>query len=246
MDGRQVFSLRRVWASLPGARSSWLLGLLGTVLLATACGGGTNTPTAQELIANAQKAIGKVTAYHFNLMVDHPGTGGLVTIMSADGDIVVPDKLQASANAEIVGNVANIHIIVIGSKDYITDPITGKWEAAPIQLFDPRTLSDPQKGIAAIIGHMQNPSAPTDSSVDGRPCWNINGTLDDQYLAGITVGNPAPPGSKVAMMVCIGKADNLPYLIRVSGVAAAGDSKMTVRTIKLSKFGESVTITAPI
>ena len=225
-------------------RTVCLLGLLAIVLTLMACGG-TNTPTAQQVIANAQAAIRKVTSYHFNLVVDHPSTSGLLTIMSADGDILVPDKLKANANVVLLGNAAKVQIIAIGAKQYVTDPITGKWQ--PVTgLFDPRTLSDPQMGVASILGHIQNPSAPNDSTVDGVPCWSINGTLDDHYLAGIANGGPAPSGSKVAVTTCIGKADNLPYLIRMNGVAAAGDSAQSVRTFKLSKFGESLTITAPI
>lgn len=236
MDGRGACS--------QPLRAVCLLGLLTIAFTLTACGG-TNTPTAQQVIANAQAAIRKVTSYHFNLVVDHPGTGGLLTIMSADGDILVPDKLKASANVVLLGNTAKVQIIAIGAKQYVTDPITGKWQ--PVTgLFDPRTLSDPQMGVASILGHLQNPSTPTDSSVDGVPCWSINGTLDDQYLAGIANGGPAPSGSKVAATTCIGKANNLPCLIRLNGVAAAGDSAQTVRTFKLSKFGESLTITPPI
>jgi len=236
MDGQRGFS--------QSLRRSCLVGLLAIVLTLTACGG-TNMPTAQQLIANAQTAIRKVTSYHFNLVVDHPGTSGLLTIMSADGDILVPDKLKANANVVLLGNAAKVQIISIGAKQYVTDPITGKWQ--PVTgLFDPRTLSDTQMGVASILGHIQNPSAPTDSSVDGVPCWSINGTLDDQYLAGIASGSPAPAGSKVAVTTCIGKADNLPYLISLNGVASAGDNAQTVLTFKLSKFGESLTITPPI
>src|SRR5215471_2031634 len=139
MDGQRAFSSQRLCRA-------YLLGLLALVLILTACGGGTSTPTAQELIANAQAAIRKVTSDHFNLMVDHPGTSGLLTIMSADGDILVPDKLKANANALILGSVEKIQIIAIGSKDYVTDPVTGKWQLFPGQVFDPRTLSDPQMG----------------------------------------------------------------------------------------------------
>ncbi len=221
-----------------------LLGLLAIVLTLTACGG-TNTPTAQQVIANAQAAIRKVTSYHFNLVVDHPGTSGILTITSADGDILVPDKLKANANVLALGSVAKVQIIAIGATEYITDPITEKWQTIP-SLFDPRPLSDPQMGVASILGHIQNPSAPTDSNVDGTSCWSISGVLGSQYLAGIATGGPAPAGSKAAVTTCIGKADTLPYLIRLSGVAAEGDSATTVRTFKLSKFGESLTITAPI
>jgi hypothetical protein len=84
-----------------------------------------------------------------------------------------------------------------------------------------------------------------DANVDGTPCWSIDGTLDAQYLAGIT-GGGAPAGSTVKVTTCIGKSDNLPYLIKMTGIAAQGDTDKTVRTFKLSKFNESLTITAPI
>jgi hypothetical protein len=196
------------------------------------------------LISNAQAAIQKVTSYHFNLAADNPGTGALLTIKSADGDIVVPDKLKAKASALVAGSVVQVQIVTIGDKQYITNPITGQWTTTN-QLIDPRTLSDTRTGVAGILGNIQNPSTPTDSNVDGTPCWSIDGLLDAKYLAGIT-GGGVTPGTKVAVTTCIGKNDNLPYLIRMTGVAAPGDTQKTVRTFKLSKFGESVTITAPI
>jgi hypothetical protein len=226
------------------ARTASLLALYLACLLALAACGGSNVPTAQQLIKNAQAAIQKVKSYHFNLVVDNPGQGGILIIKTADGDVLVPDKLQAKANALVFGNVVNVRIIAIGDKQYFTDPITGNWTAA-IGLLDPHTLSDSKTGVGAILGHIQNPSTPTDANVGGTPCWNINGKLDAKYLAGIA-GGPAPAGSMVAVTTCIGKADNLPYLIRLSGIAAQGDTAKTVRTFKLSKFGEALSITAPI
>ncbi len=223
--------------------TAYLLALLTTIFLLAACGGAT-APTAQQLITNAQAAIQKVTSYHFNLVVDNPGTGGVLTIKSADGDILVPDKLQAKASAIVLGNVVQVQLITIAGKQYITDPITGKWETT-ISLIDPRTLSNSSTGVAAILGHIQNPSTPTDASVDGTACWSMDGMLDAQYLTAIT-GGGAPAGTMVAVTICIGKADNLPYQIRMSGIAASGDTNKTVRTFKLSKFGENLTITAPI
>lgn len=227
--------------------TTWCVtGLLALTLLLTACGGSTpsNAPSAQQLIKNAQAAIQKVTSYHFNLTVDNPGTGGVLVIKSADGDILVPDKLQANASVLVIGNVVQVKIITIDSSQYVTDPITGNWQHTS-GLLDPRTLSNSNTGVASILGHIQNPSTPTDGSVGGTSCWSINGTLDAQYLASIT-GGGAPGGSIVAVTVCIGKADNLLYQIKMTGVAASGDNKNTVRTFTLSKFGESLTITAPI
>ncbi len=217
--------------------------LLTFLLVLPACGGG-SPPSAQQLISNAQTAIQKVTSYHFNLAVDNPGTGATLVIKSADGDILVPDKLKANANAQVLGNLVQVQIITIGDKEYLTDPITGKW-LSTTGLLDPRSLSDTKTGVAVILGAIQNPSTPADSSVDGTPCWSIDGTLDAKYLAGIT-GGGVSPGTTVAITTCIGKNDDLPYQIRIKGVATQGDTANTVRTFKLSKFGENVTITAPI
>ena len=218
--------------------------ILLTFLLALPACGGDSPPSAQQLISNAQTAIQKVTSYHFNLAVDNPGTGATLVIKSADGDILVPDKLKANANALVVGNLVQVQIITIGDKEYLTDPITGKW-LSTTGLLDPRSLSDTKTGVAVILGAIQKPSTPADSTVDGTPCWSIDGTLDAKYLVGIT-GGGVSPGTMVAITTCIGKNDNLPYQIRIKGVATQGDTANTVRTFKLSKFDENVTITAPI
>src|SRR5947199_2895133 len=146
-----------------------LLALAG-ILTVTACGGspGPTTPDAHTLITRAQAAIQKVTSYHFNLAVDNPGTSSTLVIKTADGDILVPDKLKASANVLVIGNVVQVKIITIGSNQYITDPISNNWLKTS-GLLDPRILSDSNTGASAILGHLQNTNTPTDSSANGTP-----------------------------------------------------------------------------
>ena len=219
--------------------------LLVLLLVLAACGGGSNnstTPDAHQLIAKAQAAIQKVTSYHFNLLATNVGTNASLSISSADGDILVPDRLKANATALLEGNSVQVVLIAIGSKQYIN--VLGIWQTTT-GLLDPRTLSDPQTGVAAILGHIQNPSAPTDSNVGGRSCWSIKGKLNPSYLSGIT-GGGAPAGQLDDVSTCIGKSDNLPYQIIINGIATPGDTAKTVRTFTLSKFGEQLTIQAPI
>ena len=219
--------------------------LLVLLLVLAACGGGSNNstaPDAHQIIAKAQVAIQKVTSYHFNLKATDVSTNGSLSISSADGDILVPDRLKANATALLEGNSVQVVLIAIGSKQYIN--VLGIWQTTT-GLLDPRTLSDPQTGVAAILGHIQNPSAPTDSNVGGRSCWEIKGKLNASYLAGIT-GGGAPAGQLDDVSTCIGKNDNLPYQIIINGIAAPGDTAKTVRTFTLSKFGEQLTIQAPI
>lgn len=216
---------------------------LALLLLLAGCGGSSSAaPSAQQLIKNAQTAIGKVTSYHFNLKAQNIGTGGTLPIQSADGDIVVPDKLQASANVIFNGATIQAQIITIDQDQYIN--VLGGWQKTS-GLLDPRVLSDPQTGVAAILGQLQNPSTPSDSTSNGTPCWSISGKLNPVSLAGIT-GGGAPSSTLDDATVCIGKSDNLPYLIVIKGIAARGDTAQTVRTFTLSKFNESVTINAPI
>jgi LppX_LprAFG lipoprotein len=218
--------------------------LLVLLLLLAACGSGGNSgaPDAHQLITKAQAAIQKVTAYHFNLKAVNIGANAVLPISSADGDIKVPDRLKATANALFAGNNVQVQLIAIGSQQYIN--VFGGWQTTT-GLLDPRTLSDPQTGVAAILGHIQNPGTPTDSNVGGRSCWNIKGKLDPSYLAGIT-GGGAPAGQLDDVSACIGKTDNLLYQIIINGVATLGDSAKTVRTFTLSNFGEQIVIEAPV
>lgn len=223
--------------------------LLVLLLLLAACGGNSSgssknpkVPDAHQLITKAQAAIQKVTSYHFNLKAVNIGTNAALPISSADGDIQVPDKLKANATALFAGNNVQVVLIAIGSKQYID--VFGSWQTTT-GLLDPRTLSDPQTGVSAILGHIQNPSTPTDSNVGGRSCWSIKGKLDPSYLAGIT-GGGAPAGELDDVSACIGKNDNLPYQITISGIATLGDTAKTVRTFTLSSFGEQLNIQAPI
>ena len=219
-----------------------LLCLLAFLLSACGGSGSSQVPDAKQLIKDAQAAILRVTSYHFKLVTANVGTQAKLPIVGAEGDIVVPDKLKANANTLLLGNIVQVQMIAIGNQQYIL--LFGAWQATT-GLLDPRTLSDPQKGVASILGHIQNPSTPTDSTVGGRPCWQIKGKLDPAYLTGIT-GGGAPAGSTDDITSCIGKTDKLPYQIIIKGPAAAGDTDKTVRTFTLSNFGEQVTIEAPI
>jgi hypothetical protein len=226
-----------------------LSGMLALALLLLACNGTSNTtsnhtpaPSAQTLIKNAQAAIQKVTSYHFNLKSQNIGASSALPIQSADGDVIVPDKLQANANVLFSGAVIQAQIITVGNDEYLN--LLGSWQKTS-GLLDPQALSDPQTGVAAILGHLQNPSAPVSSSSGTTPCWSISGTLNATYLAGIT-GGGAPAGSVDNVTTCIGKSDNLPYSILIKGIAAQGDTAQTSRTLTLSKFNEHITITAPV
>lgn len=202
-------------------------------------------PTAQKLISTVQKNFRSVTAFHVVMKVDNLGTApnGTFQIRSADGDVLMPDKVKASANVLLSGQVVGVELISIGDTQYITDPITGQWRVVK-GVLNASTLTDPNTGIISLANKLTNLSAPTDDVVNGIPCWRINGELAAQSLDFLT-GGGMPAGTMLQTTVCIGKADGLPYQLAVTGLAATGDTAQTARTFTISNYNESIAIAAP-
>lgn len=232
-----------------GQSTRWMLlwVLLALAALLAACGdsNSANTPSAQTLIQQAQTAIQQAKSYHFTLNTENPGqSSGGITIKTADGDIVVPDKLQAKVGAVYSGIAVNTQVVAIGNDQYLKNPLTDQWEKQN-NLLDPRLITSSDTGIAALLGNIQNPSTPQDSTVNNTPCWSIGGKLDTKYIGSIT-GVSGLSGQMVDTTVCIGKTDYRPYQIIITGKALQGDLDNTKRTFTLSKFDETLNITAPI
>src|SRR5258708_21450902 len=96
-----------------------MLCLAGLILLVRACGGSNSTaPDVKQLIKDAQAAIRQVSSYHFKLVANNTGAGAKLPITSADGDIVVPDKLKENANELFVCNNVQVQIIAICNQKY--------------------------------------------------------------------------------------------------------------------------------
>lgn len=206
---------------------------------------GGSKPTTQQLLDALQKNFRNVSAFHVVMQASNTGTptAERVQILNANGDVVMPDKVKAQATVILSGQSVTINLISIGDKQFITDPITGQWRVIK-GLLDPRTLTNPNTGLASLVSKVQNLSQPTGDSVGGVPCWRVTGQLDAKYLAFFT-GGGVPAGTMLQTSACIGKSDNLPYQLKVTGQAAAGDLANTSRTFLISNYNESISITAP-
>jgi hypothetical protein len=202
-------------------------------------------PTAQQVIATMQKNFRTVTAFHVNMKVDNLGTAsdGTIQIRSADGDVLMPDKVKAQANVLLSGQVVTINLVSIGSTQYITDPITGQWRVVK-GVLNASTLTNPNTGIMSLASKLTHLSTPVQDSVNHVPCWRITGLLAASTLAFLT-GGGLSAGTMVKTSICVGVADGLPYQLIVTGQAAKSDTPQTVRTFTISNYNENVTITAP-
>ena len=202
-------------------------------------------PTAQQVLAAIQKNFRQVSSFHVTMKVDNLGTssGNQIQIRSADGDVIMPDKVKAQASVLFSGQPVTVKLISIGNIQYLTDPITGQWRVVK-GVLNASTLTNPDTGIISLSTKLQNVTGPTDDTVNGIPCWRVNGSLDAKYLTFLT-GGGVPAGTMVQTSVCAGQADGLPYQLSVVGQAAKGDTSQTSRTFNISSYNEHTAISAP-
>lgn len=225
------------------------LALAACLLLAACAGPGasqaTPTPalTEQQIADKAVQALSAVSSFHFDLTTDTGGkpAGSSFSLVSAAGDAVRPDKLAATIQAAVGGFTAKLQYISVGDKHFMTDPISRQWTAVPPQ-FNTIAVFSPEQGAPAIVKSMRDLKKQGTEKVDGVDCYHLTGTTQGDVLQAL-LGASAPGQLKAE--VWIGTSDFLARQIKIVGVIFQGDPDGTVRTLKLSKFNEHVTISAP-
>src|SRR5260221_3058133 len=149
----------------------------------TAAIGFTSKPTAQQVLSTVQKNFRTITTFHLIMKVDNLGnaSGSQIQIRSADGDVIMPDKVKALASVLFSGQLVTIKLVSIGDVQYITDPITGQWRVLK-GVLNVSTLTSPDTGVISLVAKLQNVAGPTDDTVNGVPCWRCTRALDAKDL----------------------------------------------------------------
>ena len=191
------------------------------------------------VLLEAGRTMQALESFHFRL--DHQE--GYTSLMNlalseAEGDIVKPDKMSVDLAGGSGGFLIKSGLIVLGDDSFMINPLTAEWEAVPREA-SPLGFFDPQEGIASMLAAIE---APVLTSSDGR-IYSIEGDLPADALSPLI--GPTLDGATVSIDVAI-SVDGY-YLERVVFVGAAkeGEIEGTIRTIKLSRFDEPVTIEAP-
>src|SRR5215813_10160231 len=189
---------RRPLAERRPSRSGGMLpaaALATALLLLAACGG--SSVSATDLLKKAQDKMVSINTLHFIMNVEKPGTGSIENpyATAAQGDVKRPDGLSATATVNVGIGSFTVQLIILGSNQWFTDPLTGKFEKTSgfesfLKIFDPQT------GLGSLLTSLQGPSKPADGSANGTACWKVSGTLDPQLLqplfGDITAVGPVP------------------------------------------------------
>lgn len=230
------------------------------IAAAVSCGGsGTEevTPTAastpeptatpvnpQAALEMSGRVMEETGAFHFRL---HHESGSMeltpgLLIEDVEGDIVKPDTLSLSFKGSAGGIAIRASIITLGESAYMTNPLTGAWEAGPTGT-SPLGFFDPSLGIAAMMQEVSQVRL-LGADLDDRTAYSIAGLLPASALAPLVGATLEESTVSVEMTI----DSRLFYLleVRIVGHVTLSDDADVVRVITLSAFGEPVSIKAPL
>src|SRR5579884_1271647 len=125
--------------------------LLCGFALASLSGGCVFRPPAElsaaDIMSNASDALRNVRSVHFKLT----SNGGMMAIgtglaaRSIEGDVIRPDRLKATVVSTFGSLTVTLGFMIVGTRAYITNPITKRWEEMPGATGAPNLL-DPDRG----------------------------------------------------------------------------------------------------
>jgi hypothetical protein len=234
------------------ARCLLLSALVVLCLLPLACGGGGKKPDsggplppAAGVLAKAVERAATMKTFHFRLEHEN-GVSAIplgLGLSTAEGDVIVPDRLQAKLEAKAGTQPVRVEVIGIGDQAWITNPFNRQWQPLPSGTTI-KDVFDPTQGIKAVANALENAEVTAEEQVDGVATYRVEGTIDSAMLE--AAAPIAEPGLTVKVKVWIGKDDSLIRRVRLEGPIAPGEPSNIVRKLDVSKFDESVSIEPPV
>ncbi len=209
------------------------------------CGGSSTStdPSPESIVERTTTETGAQKSFHFKLEVENPApsSSGL-SLTFADGDIVVPDRLQAKVAGTFNGIPITTQIVFAGPMQYLLNPLSKDWQSfstdtSPIAFFSPA------KGVLAAVKGATDLELAGTRTVGGVESYRLVGKLKARYVSDF-LGNE-PSEREADAEIDVGKDDGLVRELTLSGPIAADEPDNAKRTLTLSRFNEQVTIEAP-
>lgn len=224
-----------------------LLAILVVGLMGCSSPPATPTPTPQEWLDQAVAAWNGTESFHFTLALDNRTIaldgGGLLAFSEAEGDVVAPDRLQATTLVQTpLGNVTAA-FIAIGEEQWLTNPLNGEWEQAPPEMqTEVHSIFDAEAGIGALLADLENLERPADEDLNGVSTVRLRGTLPGAVLS--TIAPDLAEQESVAVDLWISPADSRVQQIVITEAATEGEA--AIWTFRFSQFNAAPAIEPPV
>lgn len=220
------------------------------VVFAVACGG--SDEAAQPTIpadvgavrSAAATAMAQIDTARFSIerggAVVHVDEGDTLGFERAEGRYAAPSSAEALVTVIVAGLTAEIGAIAIDGTTWITNPATGRWEAAPEGLsFDPASLFKPNFGWTALLTDGLQQAELLEPAPDADDRYHLRGVADAGPISTLTSGLV---DESVPVDLWIDATSG--YVVEARFDAGTGDDVSSWR-LTLSDYGAPVEIEPP-
>jgi hypothetical protein len=221
------------------------LSLSGIVLvgLGAGCSGNAKKESAPAIVARAAAVTRAETHFHFVFDEKNgPKSSSGVHLVFAEGDVAVPDRVEAAVSGTFLGLPLRSRLVVVGRTTYLDDPLSGKWRKVDVGT-NPVSFFDPAKGVFAVIAGATQLELVGSEKVGGSDAHHLKGKTPVSSITPL-LGNP--PGTRlVDVELWVDERTHLLVRLRLSGKVEDGDPADAVRTVEISRYGVVVPIEPP-
>lgn len=226
------------------------------LLTLTGCGGEPEpaptpvpeTVTPQEILEAASTRLAETQSVHFTLdvagdtFIDSSQT---IRLLGAEGDLVRPDRVQTTFQAEVLGRAVSLQLITIGEQSWTTNILTGEWGSAPLEFsYQPDVLFSTQDGIGPVMGRVKDVTRAADEQIDGRDAFHVQAEVDESIVGPLTYYTIK--GSPVTANLWIDRETNDLLRAQLAEPVREDGSEPAVWTLDLSHHGQPVEIEPPV
>jgi lipoprotein LprG len=161
------------------------------VTLVTACGAGqTNLPQGATLLAESAQAMRGVTTTHFRF--DVQGNTPTVQLRSAEGQLKQDGSAQGTGRVDEGRQTLEMPFVLIGDTLCLRPP-TGPPQKLPASMiktyFDPGSILNPDRGIAAVLASgQQGATTEAREQVNGVDTYRVQTKFPAQPLGALAPG----------------------------------------------------------
>lgn len=206
------------------------------------------TVTPQEILEAASARLAETQSVHFTLdvagdtFIDSSKT---IRLLGAEGDLVRPDRVQTTFQAEVLGRAVSLQLITIGEQSWTTNILTGEWGSAPLEFsYQPDVLFSTQDGIGPVMGRVKDVTRAPDEKIDGRDAYHVQAEVDESIVGPLTYYTIK--GSPVAANLWIDRDTNDLLRAQLAEPSREDGSEPAVWTLDLSHHGQPVEIEPPV
>ena len=227
-----------------------MIAVVALVVPLAACGGDeasgpTLAPDLDGVLTASATTMGMVDTVQFT--IERGGAPVYIDpldaleFVSAEGRFEGPNAADAVVVVSVGDLRAQVGAIAVDGDTYITNPITGDWEATPEgYAFDPATLFDPELGWRPLLaGELTDAELVGVEEVDGEPLYHVRGLAAEDRIAVITAGLVS---QDVVLDLWLDPIDGA---VRVAEFPTQYRGEESQWTLRFFEYGEPVEITVP-